>query len=1174
MLPYAGGVANPRVRNRDDQPPRRDPGRARRLLALVSVAAVLASIAVATPAGGDEHPAGSEFRPDVAGSRTTELGLGDATNRQDTVDLPDDRPGVSRWDARVAAFGAPQGAAGDGDADSASVPLAGDPTRLHVKFHEHARARWTRGSIEIRADRAVEQLLAAEDGIVVTPLFARPEAELAADRREGIQISGAPVPDLQAWFLVEAADAAQGRRLTEALEASAAVEMVQPEPMLATTAPVEEERQGYLNPGPSGIDAEWSWRRAAGTGSRVTVAVVDSGFDTEHPDLDRAGAPGVAIPHEPAWDPHHGMQVLGILVADDDGAGIRGIASGAGIRTVNSGTTSGDVANAIDLAAGALVAGDVISVSQGICAVSGCADNVVLPLVYSSSARDALRAAAARGIVTVVSAGNGGASLDGFASRLGADAPDTIVVGGGNPSPGTCPDAQSPARGRVAFSNYGRRVDLQGWGACVRTASTGGTYRWWGFTSAATPIVAGAAALVSSMAEERLGVTLTGPQIRTLLRESGAPQVFAGARAGSIGPLPDVRAAVTGLDRIPANDMWSSARPVPDVPVTLVVDNRWAGVELSEPTLSCASISHSVWYSIRPTRDMNLTIDTRGSDHDTALGLWRATGSGLERRGCNDDLAAGANHSGLSRPLRGGQTYYVQVGGSGAASGRLTVNFTSTTMLDVGCDIDNNGRGDLASGSPFEDVDGVERAGRALVHWGRAKGVPRKVTSVTQEWPGLTGGSETGDLFGSAVACGDFDGDGYDDLAIGSRGEDVDGKKRAGAVRIINGKPRGLSETRVTTLTQATAGLATAVEQGDRFGASLAVGDFNGDGYDDLAIGVPGEALRRIRRAGGVHVLPGGPGGLAPRRASYLNGDSDGLPNDADRRDALGASLASGDFDGDGYDDLAIGVPGEAVRGREASGSALVVSGSAAGVVPGARAMALHQAVRGVAGVPERGDSWGAELASGDVNGDHRDDLVVGIPGEGVRGASNTGAVAVFLSANGGLDPTRSTALHRGLDEIKGTAGAGDRFGTSVVVADVGGDGFAEVIVGAPGAMVRTVPRTGAVHVFPGSIAGADVGSDRLITQAGRARKGGLDAGDHFGHAVLAVDIGGDGRRDLVVGVPDEDAGGVRDSGAMLIIPGGRGGPRLAKSKVITQRAPAAGLNEPADRFGLVLSGR
>ncbi len=286
----------------------------------------------------------------------------------------------------------------------------------------------------------------------------------------------------------------EGEALRDALEQLAIVEMVQPDPELVGTQIVdpEEDNQRYLDVAPVGHGTEWAWPQPGGTGSRVTIAVIDSGFDTSHPDVDRADAPGVAIPHEPARDPRHGLQVLGILVADDDGAGIRGIAHDAGIRTINSGDTGADVARAIGLATAALGPGDVLSISQGIRAESG--SDIVLPLVYSSAARDALRTAAAKGIITVVSAGNGGANLDAYADRLGNDSPATIVVGGGGS--GSVPGCGGGTAGaRVAVSNYGSRVDLQGWGECVRTTTTGNSYTWWGFTSAATPMVAGAGAL-------------------------------------------------------------------------------------------------------------------------------------------------------------------------------------------------------------------------------------------------------------------------------------------------------------------------------------------------------------------------------------------------------------------------------------------------------------------------------------------------------------------------------------------------------------------------------------------------------------------------------------------------------------------------------------------------------
>ena len=162
-------------------------------------------------------------------------------------------------------------------------------------------------------------------------------------------------------------------------------------------------------------------------------------------------------------------------------------------------------------------------------------------------------------------------------------------------------------------------------------------------------------------------------------------------------------------------------------------------------------------------------------------------------------------------------------------------------------------------------------------------------------------------------------------------------------------------------------------ETGDEFGASTAVGDFNGDGYDDLAVGAPGEAVGSTNDAGVVHVMPGGPDGLRAdlEFAVQQNGMIGGYPEVGDR---FGEALAAGDIDGDGLDDLAIGVPGE----NGASGYVVLMYGqpNSGRFILDGNEVEISQ-YGSVQGTPESGDRFGEAVAISDLTGDGYGDLVV-----------------------------------------------------------------------------------------------------------------------------------------------------------------------------------------------------
>jgi hypothetical protein len=268
----------------------------------------------------------------------------------------------------------------------------------------------------------------------------------------------------------------------------------------------------------------------------------------------------------------------------------------------------------------------------------------------------------------------------------------------------------------------------------------------------------------------------------------------------------------------------------------------------------------------------------------------------------------------------------------------------------------------------------------------------------------VAGSAETDDLFGAALSAGDLDGNGKDDLVVGSPGESIGTSSRAGAIHVFRAGAKGLNRTLDKLWFQGNAAVEDTAEALDRFGAAVAVGNFNGDGFDDIASGVPGEDLGTRTDVGAVSVIYGT--SLGPATANdevWSEADSAKTTGDTPNNgDAFGASLTAGNFNGTGPTDLAIGVPLNDFGGTDA-GSVDIVFGVETGL--GGTPQHFTQSnltTAGANGGAEAGDEFGSALTNGDYNGDGSDDLAVGVPKEDVAGAENAGAVDVIPGGTAG----------------------------------------------------------------------------------------------------------------------------------------------------------------------------
>ena len=464
-------------------------------------------------------------------------------------------------------------------------------------------------------------------------------------------------------------------------------------------------------------------------------------------------------------------------------------------------------------------------------------------------------------------------------------------------------------------------------------------------------------------------------------------------------------------------------------------------------------------------------------------------------------------------------------------------------------DFNDDGFSDLAIGAPGDGVvlSGIGTRGRVVVIYGSPDGLSTNTNVgvlAPQSWAMSKLNNTDGQIlffaaeteadipgssfsFGYALAWGDFNGDGVGDLAVGSPEELVnngDGAsvelRNGGAVGILFGsRGGGLSAQSSKIFTARTLTPLERAVAGDRLGSALAAGDFiAGDGITDLAIGIPGSSFPRIFVNGSPTTPANETGAVQMLRGSFRGLIVDSFFSFGERKDQFGSVFAAGDFDGNGHQKLAVGVPLKDSRGLRDSGGVFIVSfdrGSPESI------RLFDQSKAFGSGNSEAGDLFGFSLASGKFNADEFADLAIGVPFEDLviplRGTTlnvqNAGEVDVIYGTNNGLSvlagPQRWT---QNLPSVG--SGEGDLFGWSLSSWNFGKNQFvqtgnqnisiltADLAIGAPFKTVNGAADAGAVSVLYGSHLGLTSTDSQFWTQSSLGIPGGAEQGDWFGSSL------------------------------------------------------------------------
>jgi len=484
----------------------------------------------------------------------------------------------------------------------------------------------------------------------------------------------------------------------------------------------------------------------------------------------------------------------------------------------------------------------------------------------------------------------------------------------------------------------------------------------------------------------------------------------------------------------------------------------------------------------------------------------------------------------------------------------------SGDLSAVAADVNGDGRNDLIVGVPFSDgPDGARpNCGAVYIVLARPGQPSPSVRDLNAERPDvIVYGADPEDRLGSSLATGDVNGDGVADVLVGAPFADGPNNARpnVGEVYIFFGGP-SIATIPVRDLRSSSADVTIIGWGGpagknvqDQAGTSVAAGDVDGDGIADVVIGAPGvkgpdgsrttsAALGLSVPAGAIYVLFGsrswtplkdiGSNPSSPAVDIVIYGRTTVVAQIYRVAEGLGQAVAVGDVNGDGIGDIVGGAPFYTAGNDIGQGRVYVFFGSRSrtqnrrDTQQTSGPQAPNATINGI----DAGDFLGGVVATGDVNGDGRDDLILGVPqGAGPANARpGSGEVYVFF---GGSSITGTRDLDKNPPDVRFYgADSGDALGFAVAIGDWNGDGQKDLILSAPAADGPANQRDGAGEIYiilgGASFPTGTVDFAETPPDPNRAIYG-ATIGDQVGFFLATADLDGDGRADIIAASPFGD---------------------------------------------------